>query len=82
MAEGRKRLTRDLLEVLDRFAEKKALVIPPLHDCFLDGNEQIKAAIAKYYAEDNKGTLVSALEVIRQHSNDGNFTKLFHTHIP
>ena len=69
-----KRLPEDMIEVLDRFEEQKAAVIPPFHDSFLDGNELIEAAIDKYYSDSNKDNLIAVLDTIRQRMHaDGHF---------
>ena len=70
IAECKKRLTEDIIAVLDRFEEQRN----PFHDVFLDGNEQIEAAIAAYYTEDSKEAFANVLENIRQRMyEDGHF---------
>ncbi len=73
--ECRNRLPKDMLEVLDRFEQKKlAKHHPLLHDSFLDGNEQIELAIVNYHAHNNQETLLAVLETIRQRMHaDGHF---------
>ena len=44
------------------------------HDMFLDGNEQIEAAIDRYHADSSKENLAAVLEVIRNRMHeDGHF---------
>ena len=65
--ECRKRLPEDMLAVLDRFDGLRAAANDEsFHDPFLDGNEEIEAAIGKYYEEGSKDNLVAILEAIRQ----------------
>jgi hypothetical protein len=76
--ECRKRLPEDMLEVLDRFEQR---IIgdheqrePQFHDSFLDGNDQIEAAIDKYYADAKKENLIAVLDAVRQRMHaDGHF---------
>ena len=71
--ECRKRLPADMLEVLDRFAEKRPGK-PEFHDMFLDGNDLIETAISKYCADGSKDNLKSILDIIRQRMHaDGHF---------
>ena len=74
IAECRKRLPEDMLEVLDRFAEKKVPAQSHFHDIFLDGNERIEDAIHAYYAESTKENLCGVLDAIRTRMHeDGHF---------
>lgn len=74
IAECRKRLPNDMLEVLDRFSEKKHAERPAFHDPFLDGNDLIEDAINTYHAETTKERFCEILEVIRTRMHqDGHF---------
>ena len=74
VSECRKRLPKDMLAVLDHFAEKKLPMEPAFQDPFLDGNELIEAAIHACHAEATKGKLSAVLEAIRQRMHeDGHF---------
>ena len=74
ITECRNRLPKNMLEVLDRFAEQKLSAQPEFHDPFLDGNEQIEQAITAFHAEATKERLSSVLEAIRQRMHeDGHF---------
>ena len=73
-AECRKRLPEDMLAVLDRFEEKRIVENPSFHDSFLDGNELIEEAIARYYADTTKVNLAAVLDAVRQRMHaDGHF---------
>ena len=61
--ECRKRLRKDMLEILDRFEEQ---LTPPFHDSFLDGNEIIEEAIEQYYTDNTNDNLKEVLETIRK----------------
>ncbi len=68
----RNRMEKDMLDVLERFGKMTAL--KPFHDPFLDGNELIEAAIARFHAEKNKETLENVLNtIIIRMKNDGHF---------
>ena len=73
--ECRKRLPKDMLEVLDRFGERimdQDGHTP--HDPFLDGNELIETAIAAYHVDSSKEKLAAVLDTIRQRMHaDGHF---------
>lgn len=72
--ECRRRLTEEILEVLDRFESAKANIALEFHDSFLDGNEMIEAAISAFYNDGNKDTLSAVLDTIRQRMHeDGHF---------
>lgn len=69
--ECRKRLRKDMLEILDRFEEQ---LTPPFHDSFLDGNEMIEEAIEQYYEDNTDDNLKEVLEAIRKRMHaDGHF---------
>lgn len=71
--ECKKRLPTDMIEVLDRFAEKKPGK-PKFHDMFLDGNDSIETAIAEYSTDGSKKKLMAILDAIRQRMHaDGHF---------
>ncbi len=73
-AECRKRLNKDMLDVLGRFDERIAGDKEPFHDMFLDGNELVEDAIRKCYEDGSKDDLDALLEVIRQRMHeDGHF---------
>ena len=73
-AECRKRLNKDMLDVLDRFDERIAGNKEPFRDMFLDGNELVEDAIRKCYEDGSKDDLDALLEVIRQRMHeDGHF---------
>ena len=67
-AECRKRLPKDMLEVLDRFEEKRrpGRTEAAPEDPFLEGNEMIEEAIRAYYAESTDETLRGVLEAVRE----------------
>ena len=74
--ECRKRLSEDMLAVLDRFNEQKAAAGKPglPQDMFLDGNEKIEVAIVVYNAKSTRENLAAVLDVIRQRMHeDGHF---------
>jgi|GEM_PF-218352 len=74
ITECRKRLPKDMLTVLDRFAEQKLSAGPEFHDPFLDGNELIEQVISAFHAEATKERLSAVLEAIRQRMHeDGHF---------
>lgn len=74
VTECRNRLPKDMLAVLDRFAEQKLLAQPTFHDPFLDGNGLIEQAICAFHAEPTKERLSAVLEAIRQRMHeDGHF---------
>lgn len=74
VTECRNRLPKDMLAVLDRFAEQKLLAQPTFHDPFLDGNGLIEQAICAFHAEATKERLSAVLEAIRQRMHeDGHF---------
>lgn len=70
ITECRNRLPKDMLAVLDRFAEQKLSAQPEFHDPFLYGNELIEQAINAFHAEATKGRLSSVLEAIRQRMHE------------
>ncbi|MBR6229847.1 MAG: SseB family protein, partial [Eubacterium sp.] len=73
-AECRKRLNKDMLDVLGRFDERIAANKEPFHDMFLDGNELVEDAIRKCYEDGSKDDLDALLEVIRHRMHeDGHF---------
>ncbi len=63
-AECRKRLPKDMRDVLDRF--QKMTGEGAQSDGSLNGNERIEQAIEEYHADSCKEKLVEVLEVIRQ----------------
>lgn len=72
--ECRNRLPKDMLAVVDRFADQKLSAQPEFHDPFLDGNELIEQAISAFHAEPTKERLSALLEAIRQRMHeDGHF---------
>lgn len=74
ITECRNRLPKDMLAVLDRFAEQKLSAQPEFHDPFLYGNELIEKAINAFHAEATKERLSSVLEAVRQRMHeDGHF---------
>lgn len=74
ITECRNRLPKDMLTVLDRFAEQKLSAEPEFHDPFLDGNELIEQAISTFQADATKERLSGVLEAIRQRMHeDGHF---------
>ena len=73
-AEAKKRVGEDMAEVMDRFDEQVVTSKTSLRDGFLDGKEQIEAAIDKFYVDDCKENLVAVLDAIRQRMHaDGHF---------
>ena len=60
IAECRNRLPKDMLAVLDRFAEQKLSAEPEFHDPFLDGNDLIEQAISAFHADATKERLSGA----------------------
>ena len=74
IAEGRRRLPKDMLEVLDRFAKQKRPGEEEFHDSFLDGNELMQKAISAFHEESTKERLAAVLTAIRQRMHeDGHF---------
>lgn len=73
-AECRKRMPKDMLAVLDRFAEQRLSTEPEFHDPFLNGNELIEQAINAFHADATKERLSAVLDAIRQRMHeDGHF---------
>lgn len=72
--ECRRRLTREMLEVLDRFEEKKIEAVPKFQDPFLEGNDRIETAISAFYTDSNKYRLIGVVDAIFQRMHaDGHF---------
>ena len=66
MEECRKRLPNDMLGILDRFEQ----AVHSFHDPFLDGNEIIEEAIARFQADSTKENLTIVLEAIRKRMHE------------
>ena len=60
IAACRDRLSKDILEVVDRFQQ----IVAPMHDSFLDGNEIIEAAIDRFGNGRNRKNYVAVLDAI------------------
>ncbi len=71
-AEARKRLPKDILDVLDRFTSMK--IKRNNNDFFLEGNEQIEEAIKNFHENSSPETLDDLLNTIRRRMHeDGHF---------
>ena len=72
--ECRKRLPKDMLEVIDRFDDFRSKDEDEFANMFLDGNELIEKAIGRFYTDSSKDNLGLILDIIRtrMHS-DGHF---------
>ena len=74
IAECRKRLPEDMLEVINRFEKIRTAGKPTFRDTLLDGNELVEEAIERYHAESSKENLVGVLDAIRTRMHaDGHF---------
>lgn len=72
-AECKSRLPEEMCEVLERFDSARGRS-NDFHNTFLDGNDLIEDAIAKYYAGQSRESLIAVLEAIRQRMHqDGHF---------
>ncbi len=67
--ECRKRLSEDMLKVLDQFEELR-INDQPFTDPFLEGNEMIEDAIAAYQTNKDEAHLSALLEVIRKRMHE------------
>lgn len=74
VAECKKRLSKDILAVVDRFDTMRIKRETAFHDSFLDGNEVIEEAISTFCAESTKEHFSGVLEAIRNRMHqDGHF---------
>ena len=72
--ECRKRLPKDMLEVIDRFGDFRNKGEDEFANMFLDGNELIEEAIGKFYTDSSKDNLGLILDIIRNRMHaDGHF---------
>lgn len=73
-AECRKRLSEDMLAVVDHFDTMRIKKETGFHDSFLDGNEIIEEAINTFSVDSTKERLGAVLEAIRNRMHqDGHF---------
>ena len=72
--ECRKRLPKDMLEVIDRFDDFRNKGENEFSNMFLDGNELIEEAIGRFYTDSSKDNLGLILDIIRNRMHaDGHF---------
>ena len=72
--ECRKRLPKDMLEVIDRFDDFRNKDEDEFANMFLDGNELIEEAIGRFYTDSSKDNLGLILDIIRNRMHaDGHF---------
>lgn len=74
VSECRKRLNKDMLQVLDEFERERTGAKHTMEDSYLKHNDLIEVAIEMFYQDSSKENLVKLLEAIRNKMNqEGHF---------
>lgn len=74
VSECRKRLNKDMLQVLDEFERERIGANHIMEDSYLKHNDLIEVAIEMFYQDSSKDNLVKLLEAIRNRMNqEGHF---------